>query len=150
MYTPAQFELTRKEIHELRVENAGLKRWHLSQKQRADKLAEENAILKRENDQLKKIEEKLQEKLKEIEKQRDAYKGMVFKAKKKLGSAQTIDQQRERGGQVGHIGHGRKIPTQIDHLVDVCLTHCPDCHTKLKHSQSTTPHTVTDLPHGNS
>jgi hypothetical protein len=43
MYTQAQFQQTRKEIRYLRIQNAGLKRWHLSQKDRADRLEEEKA-----------------------------------------------------------------------------------------------------------
>lgn len=147
MYTPAQFQQTRTEIRQLRIENAGLKRWHLSQKQRADQLEKENAELKKEISRLKRQEEELQEKLKDTEQQRDSYKGMVFKSRKKLGSAHTKEEKRARGGQPGHIGYGHKKPEQIDRTIHAFLTHCPDCKTPLDHATALKSHTITDLPH---
>lgn len=147
MYTPAQLTHTRTEIRRLRIENAGLKRWHLSQKQRADRLEKENTELKKEITRLKRQEQELQEKLKDTEQQRDSYKGMVFKARKKLGSAHTTEEKRERGGQRGHIGHGRKKPERIDRIVHAFLTHCPDCQTPIDHARAVKTHTIVDLPH---
>lgn len=150
MYTPAQYHNTRKEIRLLRIENAQLKRFHLYQKQKAqqfetiveeqDKLIQE---LERENEELKREKQTLLEQLEKTKQERDTYKDMVFKAQKRpLRSF-----GRKRGGQIGHKGYGRKKAETIDRTVHAFLTHCPDCHTPLKHTRSTDTHTVTDLPH---
>ena len=59
MYTPFQFEQTQKEIRQLRITNAGLKRWHLSQKQRADRLEKEGKEKDQKISQLEKIKQEL-------------------------------------------------------------------------------------------
>lgn len=149
MYTPAQFFQVQKEMRYLRIESAKLKRWHLAQKTRADRLEEENHRLKQEIAHREKTEQELREKLHEIEKQRDTYKGMVFKPKKQYGSGlpEQLIEKRKRGGQCGHQGYGRNTPIHIDRFVRISLTHCPDCDHVVSRSASYDTHTITDIPH---
>lgn len=148
MYTPAQFFQVRKEMRRLRIENANLKRWRLSQKQRADRFEEELRRVKQENNQLRKQEQELREKLKDTEKQRDTYKGMVFKSKKQYGSGLTEQsvEKRTRGGQAGHKGHGRHLPDAINRWIRAYLVRCPDCGRFVSRTNSFDTHTVADIP----
>jgi len=82
MYTPAQFESTRRHIRKLSQENATFKRFHQFQKQKAEDLEDENHTLKQKVNKLEREKEKLEEELEKTKRDRDTYKGMVFKSKR--------------------------------------------------------------------
>lgn len=150
MYTSAQWEALRIEIRQLRIEHANYKRWHLLQKQKADRFEkvihkQDELIthLEEENQRLKQKERELRNQLEKTKQERDTYKNMIFKAKT---HADPLD-GKPRGGQQGHVGHGRTKPDHVDEHIRAYLTHCPDCHTPLSRARATDTHTVTDLPH---
>src|SRR5579871_4605356 len=147
MYTPVQFENTRREIRSLRLENATLKRFHQFQKQKSDILEEENHTLKQELEKIKKQKEKLEEELEKTKQERDTYKGMVFKSKRSCSVPSDHKSGKKRGGQKGHKGVSFKKPATIDHHVHAYLTQCPNCGRELSHTTSTDTHTVIDIPH---
>lgn len=143
------------EIFVLRKENTALKTAHTklkisfaSQKQKADHFEKEYKKLQDENKKLKEEEKKLKEELEKIKKQRDTYKGMIFKPKVSPGSKQEDEKtgKRKLGGQSGHIGISRKLPSKIDQRIRVFLKTCPDCKSSLKRSDSFETHTVEDIP----
>lgn len=145
MLNPQEIYILRRENQYLQIHNTRLKQWHLLQKNKIDKLEEENRRLKKENGKLKEQEKKIQEELKKIKKQRDTYKGMIFKAK-----VQPVEEvtgvKRKLGGQLGHLGVSRNLPSRVDQKVRVFLTSCPNCHNLLKRSDSFKTHTVEDIP----
>lgn len=142
MYTPAQWSALRVEVRLLRIQHANYKRWHLLQKQKADRFEK---IINKQDELITKLEEenkKLKGELDKTKKERDTYKEMIFKAKRHPATS-----GKSRGGQARHTGHGRHHPLHIDQSIRVYLTTCPDCHTPLPHANATDTHTVTDIPH---
>jgi len=102
--------------------------------------------VERENEQLKK-------EIEEIRRQRDTYKNMLFKnnvdhatSSPESSLLETLTPKKKRGGQQGHLGHGRMFPCKINCHKRVYAKICPDCHTKLKRTSATTTHTVEDIP----
>lgn len=147
MYTPAQFKNTRLAMRKLSQENATLKRFHLFQKQKADKLEEE---LKRYKNRIKELEKengKLEEDLEKIKRERDTYKGMVFKSKRSCSSPEEHKSGKNRGGQRGHKGVSFQRPENVDHHIHAYLKNCPHCGGILSQTASVDTHTVIDIPH---
>lgn len=100
--------------------------------------------------------EKLKVENENLRKQRDMYKKMLFKQNVKPQSLPVKDQEVferftppekiKKGAQFGHIGHGRNLPTKVpDKIFRAFLTHCPNCHNKLKRTSSADTHTVEDI-----
>ena len=138
MFSVQEIYILRKENGLLKTANTKLKTSHLNQKIRADRLEEENKKLQEE---LKKTRDELEK----IRKQRDTYKGMIFKP----GVVQAVMNTAERkkpGGQLGHVGIGRKLPERINQTVRVFLKSCPDCHSLLNRSDTYETHNVEDIP----
>ena len=147
MYTPAQFENTRRTMRKLSQENATLRRFQQFQKQKSDKFEEENHTLKQKVNKLEREKEKLLEELEKIKRERDSYKGMVFKSKRSCSNPEEHKSVRKHGGQRGHKGISRTKPTAIDIHVHAYLTNCPHCGDELKRTSSVDTHTVIDVPH---
>src|SRR3989338_4559221 len=80
-----------------------------------------------------------------MRKQRDTYKGMIFKPKVVQAVMNTAGKKR-LGGQLGHVGVGRKLPERINQTVRVFLKSCPDYHTFLKRSGTFETHNIEDIP----
>lgn len=147
----AQEELAklRPELRYLRVRVAQLDRARLVQKQKADRLEE----LLRERDkfikELERERDELSKLIDELKKQRDKYKGMLFKPNVK-GNLQNLKtakgKKKKLGGQLGHKGGGRKLPTKVDQINRVFFHHCPNCGNPLKRTDSMDIHTVEDIP----
>jgi hypothetical protein len=120
---PAYVQSLRKETRRLRVHNDQLRRVHTLQKQKADQLEKENTTLKKENEKLKKREQELLEELEKIKQERDNFKHMVFKAQRTCTDSPTHGVSgRNRGGQKGHRGCGRKRAEKVDRHTQVFLT----------------------------
>lgn len=144
--TAQQIINLRLEARHLRVKSALLDRARLAQKSRADRLEEENRKLRKQIREVKEQERKIQEELEKVKKQRDTYKGMIFKPK--VGEKiKEISSGKKLGGQKGHIGASRKLPSRVDQRVRVFLRSCPHCHNLLKRSENFETHTVEDIPH---
>lgn len=146
----AQEELAklRPELRYLRIRVQQVERYHLAQKDKADKLEEENKRLHQEINHLEKEKEKLNEELDKTKRERDSYKGMVFKEKRNCSNPSShASTGRKQGGQKGHIGYGRKRPETINRHVHAHLTNCPHCGNSLPRTNLTDTHTVTDIPH---
>lgn len=142
MYSAAQLFALRSEIRHLRINAANYQRWHLLQKQKADRFEK---VIEKQDEFITKLEKenkKLKGELDKTKKERDTYKHMIFRPQH-----HTSPSPRHRGGQSGHRGNSRHIPQHIDQHVRVYCTYCPDCHTMLSRVQATDTHTVTDLPH---
>lgn len=137
------------EKRKLRIDVALYKRAWMTQKKNTNTLQQENTILKKENERLRQEKQKTLEELEKAKRELDTYKGMIFKANRHtLASAFSKEQSgRRRGGQIGHVGYGRKNPVKIDKRVHAYLFYCPTCQTKLQRVHAITSHTVTDLPH---
>jgi transposase len=132
-----RFQSSDDERRFLNIRVQTLDRARLAQKQRADRLENENKRLKEEL-------EKIKEELERVKKQRDTYKDMVFKENTPTVKSAS---ERKRGGQIGHIGHGRKISEKIDQEITCYLFCCPTCHTPVERTKTVQTHTVCDLPH---
>ncbi len=116
-------------------------------KEKTERLEKEIEELRRENNSLKKQEKELTEELEKVKHQRDTYKGMVFKPKRRsIPPGNKSNVKRSRGGQMGHKGHGRKLPSKPDQHKRIFCHQCPVCHTPLQRSDNTDSHTVTDIP----
>lgn len=138
MFSAQEIYILRKENGLLKTANTKLKTSHFNQKIRADRLEKENKKLQEE---LKKTKDELEK----MRKQRDTYKGMIFKPK--VSKVVTITGEKKRlGGQLGHVGIGRKLPERINQTVRVFLKSCPDCHFPLKRSSTFDAHNVEDIP----
>jgi len=144
--TAQQIADLRLEARYLRVKSAQLDRARLAQKSRADRLEEENRKLKKTIRDLKEQEKKIQEELDKTRRQRDTYKGMIFKPKV-VEKVKETNLGKKLGGQPGHIGTSRKLPSKADIRVRVFLKSCPHCHNLLKRSNSFESHTIEDIPH---
>ena len=116
-------------------------------------LVKENSKLKIE--QIKKDKELEKAKLEneKLRKERDMYRKMLFKensGKKELpGNSQNkwLNLKRKRGRQNGHIGISRLLPQNPpDKIKRVFFNNCPDCHSKLKRTESIDSHIVEDIP----
>lgn len=138
MFSVQEIYILREENGLLKTANTKLKTSHLNQKIRADRLEEENKKLQKE---LKKTRDELEK----TKKQRDTYKGMIFKPKVVQAVMNTAE-KKKLGGQLGHVGVGRKLPERINQTVRVFLKSCPDCHSLLKRSDSFETHNIEDIP----
>lgn len=136
----------RKEARKLRIHNGQLEYRCCQHKKTIEKLREELRKYEKQIKDLEKDHEKQNKLIDELKHQRDTYKGMVFKAKHRNISAEKSSIKRLRGGQKGHLGHGRKLPPKIDQHKRVFCHHCPTCHSLLERSDNTESHTVTDIP----
>jgi transposase len=67
---------------------------------------------------------------------------MVFKPNHKKPKGRG----RNRGGQPGHQGTGRRKPKTVDEEKDVYLTHCPDCSNEVGQTTNTYERTIEDIP----
>lgn len=146
---PEELSRIRIEAHDLRIHIAVATRARIAQKNRADKLEEEVKEEKQKNRELISENQKLKEEIERIKKQRDTYKGMVFKPNQvnpEVVSEIFGKKKKSRGGQGGHPGHGRRLPTKADKTYRIFFHHCPECGGKLSRSQNTHSHTVTDIP----
>lgn len=139
MISAQEIFVLRKENTRLKTAQTKLKISFDSQKQKADYFEKKYKQLESEN-------QKLKQELEKIKKQRDTYKGMIFKAKVAPKVSQSEADQKQLGGQLGHVGRGRRLPTKIDQKVRVFFKFCPKCNLPLKRSDSFETHTVEDIP----
>lgn len=110
------------------------------------------------NDALLQYEEKTREELlEEIERLLEENE----KLKKALGSKEAMEERRKLlkllnesrrsehpktpGRTMGHVGVTRVKPRTIDRVVELELTHCPDCHHSVGESQGVVDHIQEDL-----
>ncbi len=115
----AQEELSRIriEVRHLRTHIAVVTRARLIQKNRADTLVEKVKEREQKIRDLEKENQKLKDEIEKIKKQRNTYKGMVFKpnqVKPEIVSEIFGEVRNPRGGQRGHLGHGRHLPPAVD------------------------------------
>jgi len=128
----------------LRIRVAQLERVHLMQKKKTDKLEE---LLKDRDKLIAELEKQrdfLTEDIEEMKRQRDVYKGMVYKPNRTEPKKEKL--KRVIGGQPGHKGYGRSLPSQVDTEAYVFAKTCPDCQGNLTRTKSTVSHTVEDIP----
>jgi len=119
--------------------------------QDVDQLTKKKQALEQENGRLKKLKEALEEKVKTLEARlagvtlhKDRLAGMIFKT----NNARRPDDEAprgKRGGQTGHVGHGRKKPARIDEEKVVFLTNCPACESSLERSPNHYERIVEDV-----
>jgi len=143
------------EKRKLRVRVATLERALEVQKKARRRLEKEIKELKCERKEDKKKIKELEKQCRELEQQRDRFRNMIFKPNTKPPketeegrgeSGIIISKKQKQGGQKGHLGHGRKIPSQVDEVRRVYLERCPDCGGPLERSTSIEEHTVEDIP----
>lgn len=148
MLNPQEVFILRKENTLLKTENTKLKQSLLLRQDKLDKLEKEYRKLQQENKKLKEEQKKLQEELEKMQRQRDAYKGMIFKPKVSPKPNQGKDdvEKKKLGGQSGHTGRSRNLPSRVDQKVRVFFKSCPKCKSGLKRSDNFEAHTVEDIP----
>lgn len=158
MNTPNELEKLRAEASDLRRRIATVERAWQQQTDRADRASQQAKDTERENEQLKEKAKKLEEKTKQLEEKvkilearlagailhKDKLAGMIFKMSKKP-ELKNGAKRRTVGGQVGHIGRGRKKPVRIDEEKTVYLTSCPDCQSPVARSNNSYERIVEDV-----
>lgn len=144
------------EKRKLRIEVAGLRRALKIQQEARAELEKENGKLKKEKKEAEEKIKELENNCRKLEEQRDRYRDMIFKPNKK--NTDPIEEEenccgknnetkkRQRGGQKGHKGKGRKLPDRIDEVRRVYLEKCPDCKSPLDRSNTIDEHTIEDIP----
>lgn len=135
----------------LRIQVDKLRRASESHQKKRKKSEDELSELKKEYQKQEELIEQLRKEKEEIKRQRDMYKNMLFKKNIPIESSPespllTHSSQRKKGGQNGHVGHGRTKPLEIDVFKRIYTKSCPTCHTRLQRSASVTTHTVEDIP----
>lgn len=140
------------EKRKLSVINAQLKRHLVTLRTRRKEAEDEAQGWQKKYEEQEKEIEKLKEENEKLRRQRDTYRDMVFKANRSKESSEKqqatfqTESQRKRGGQIGHKGHGRRLPFRIDKQLHVFANTCPSCKGKLNRSKTTVSHTVEDIP----
>ena len=143
------------ELHRLRAETKKLRQAYASKKRTEDALQKQNQTLtgkivtlqeekdalEKEKEELIKENDDLKLKLGIVQGTAKKYAGMLFKS-----SVRRAPSDKKSGAQAGHIGHRRKQPERIDRIVRVALSHCPDCDTPLKRTDSHDSRIVEDIP----
>lgn len=152
MNTPEELEKLRSEASDLRRRIATVERAWRDQKERADRCAAEAAVeraraqkIVEENDKLKEEVTALKAQLAGVTLHKDKLIGMIFKTNNKKNEPESGAERRTRGGQTGHIGHGRKKPTRIDEEKTIYLTNCQQCQSPLFRSSSHYERTIEDV-----
>lgn len=140
-----ELQLLRIELRTLRQEIARFKNAWLQQKARAERLEQESQELRVRLKLLEQENKQLRMKLDSTTAHKDKLAGMIFKTNV-VKKDSTDDGNRNRGGQKGHQGHGRKKPRKIDQEKLVYLTHCPDCGNKVDQTDNTYERIVEDIP----
>ncbi len=130
-------------------------KFHLKNgREKRKRLKDENDNLQKENKKLKEKLNQKEEEMQELKRQRDMFRGMLFKTNKKseikedeaLKPALTKQKiKRKRGGQIGHVGYGRKKPEIIDETRRAYLKVCPHCNTEVNRSKKVNSHIVQDI-----
>ncbi len=135
----------------LRIALDQVRRAVITHKQKRKNAEDELSELRKEYQKQEELIEQLRKEKEEIKRQRDMYKNMLFKKNIPIESSPespllTHISQKKKGGQNGHIGHGRSKPLEIDFFKRIYTKSCPECHTKLQRSKAVTTHTVEDIP----
>lgn len=138
MTAQEQLDRVRPELRYFRIHFPQIKKAQLFQKQRAERLEKE---LKQAQDEIKRLKEELEK----TKKQRDKYKGMIFKPNIQETSSKG-KLNKKLGGQLGHIGASRKVPSKVNYVKRIYFKHCPNCGDPLKRTASFEAHTVEDIP----
>lgn len=139
------------ELGKVRSEASSLRKkfadtWNAWQKQRQrnQQLHKDLQHVQTENRQLKQKVKELEEALKSVTATKEKYQGMIFKAAVQPRS--HANERTPRGGQPGHRGTARSLPTQIDVEKEVYVTHCPTCTTPVAQTTTTYERIVVDIP----
>ena len=122
--------ITERSLKQARTKNEELK-------QTVDRLHEQIRIIEVENEALK-------NRLASILAYKDKIMNMLFK--KHAPAPVAALSKKQRGGQIGHVGHGKPTPLDVDEEKNIHLTHCPDCQKPLHETDGTYTRTVTDIP----
>lgn len=142
MTTDQELVLLRAEATGLRKKIATVSRAWKSQQRKNDDLEQKLSDAEQEIERLKQENQSLQERLQTLESQKQKLSGMIFKSNRKKSDGE----QKHRGAQLGHKGHGRKNPKRVDLEKDVFLTHCPDCGNSVSQTNATYERIVEDIP----
>lgn len=135
----------RRECRFLRQRVGILERAHCAQKQKADTLED---LLKERDRLIKELERQrdfLTEDIEEMKRQRDVYRGMVYKPAKTIKDP-AVPEKKTQGGQKGHVGISKPLPSHIDQELSVFAHQCPTCQGILTRTHTTYAHTVEDIP----
>lgn len=147
-----EYRSTDEEKRHLRIALDQVRRAVDTHKRKRKEAEDEVSKLRQEKQKQSTIIEQLQKEIEEIKRQRDVYKNMLFKRNRRVDTPPESELlaptgiRKEKGGQIGHTGHGRITPQQIDSFKRIYANTCPDCHTKLERSSAVKTHTVEDIP----
>jgi len=99
-------------------------------------------ILKKE-EELAKKDKRIEDLEKKLKKESDhrAY----LKLLKLQRETKKKKRQRKPGQKEGHVGVGRRLPDEVDWMVESKISECPDCHHSLSASQGTIEHTQEEI-----
>jgi chromosome segregation ATPase len=121
-----ELEKLRAEARKLRQENAILTRTKDQHKEKGFTLVKKNSDLQKKVKDLKIEINRLNDFIAKLLNIKDNFAGMLFKTNLKKDNSKKTD-TKKRGGQLGHIGSGRKKPVRIDQEKEIHLSHCPTC-----------------------
>ena len=143
------------ELEKLRLEARELRHRTAALEHARDSLRKKSVSLETQNTKKDKTIKQLEEKVKTLEEQlagitltKDKLLGMIFKTSKKKETALMTGNgvaRRTLGGQLGHTGHGRKNPIEVDEEKSVYLSHCPYCESPLYRSTNSYERIVEDI-----
>ena len=144
-YTPAQEEIARKELRQLRISNANLIR---QLENKTLKITQLETTLKEQTSLIKILETKITGLETTIEKltiNTQSYQTQIFKypilKQPKPENGKTL------GGQKGHKGYSKEWTKEPDIIKEIYYEECPHCHEEIStESQSYDSHFVEDIP----
>lgn len=142
------------EKHKLSSDNARVRRaleqLRAGKRKLEDELKEERKngkLWKKKYEEEREKNEELEKKIRDLEKQRDRYRDMVFKPNRNSDSDKEKEieenedlevksskprlSKKNRGGQPGHKGYGRRNPQRVDEEKRIYLEKCPVCDCKI-------------------
>lgn len=145
-YSQSEYtERIRTDLRKQRVYNETLKRIHVDQKKKIDKLTEENKRLKWENGELKKEKEKLKEEIEKLTKTNNRYQVGLFDH----GNFHHPDanDKKPNGGQIGHkdTNNDKARENQFFTRQRVFTTNCGNCGKQLPRVKSVKEKTLIDI-----
>ncbi len=136
----------REEIKYLRQRISLVERSWQQQRLKSEKLEGIVQKLEKENKDINEENIILLEKIEKLQQNNKTLQGMIFKPNKESKEEKSVNKfQRLRGGQIGHIGHGRKNPHKIHEEKEAYLTHCPNCGGKVEQSNTFYERIVEDI-----
>lgn len=137
----------REEMRDLRQRTARAERAAEQHRDKTGRLEETVKRLTEENKKLNEEKASLEEEIASLKAHQSKLISMLFKKNAKASQEESVTTaKKSRGGQTGHVGHGKKSPVEVDEEKNVHLTHCLDCENPLNESDAVYARIIQDIP----